>query len=235
MLVAFLVDGSFFLKRHRAVFPGERSPEGVARNLERMCYDHIRRFNNKCDARKGDPMELYRIFFYDCEPYAKKHHNPVSKRCINFDQSKEALFRRAFFEALRKKRKVALRMGQIQCSNGWTLSNSCTRNLLRSKKTLAELREHDVRLDLEQKGVDIKIGIDIASLAYKQTVQKIVLISGDSDFVPAAKLARREGIDFVLDPMWNPIRPNLHEHIDGLFSACPPPSRARNHLSLVHH
>jgi len=44
------------------------------------------------------------------------------------------------------------------------------------------------------------------------------LIAGDSDFVLAAKLARREGIDFILDPMWNPIRPGPHEQIDGLMS-----------------
>jgi uncharacterized LabA/DUF88 family protein len=42
----------------------------------------------------------------------------------------------------------------------------------------------------------------------------------DGDFVPAAKLARREGIDFVLGPMWQPIRDDLFEHIDGLRSAC---------------
>jgi len=69
----------------------------------------------------------------------------------------------------------------------------------------------------------MRIGLDIASLAYKKLVDKIVLISGDSDFVPAAKLARREGIDFVLDPMWNHINPDLHEHIDGLHSTCPKP------------
>ena len=62
----------------------------------------------------------------------------------------------------------------------------------------------------------MKIGLDIASLAFKKQVDKIVLISGDSDFVPAAKLARREGIDFVLDPLFSPIKPDLFEHIDGL-------------------
>ena len=41
-------------------------------------------------------------------------------------------------------------------------------------------------------------------------VNQIVLISGDADFVPAAKLARREGIDFILDPMWSTIRPDLY-------------------------
>ena len=39
--------------------------------------------------------------------------------------------------------------------------------------------------------------LDIASLAYKGQINQLVLISGDSDFVPAAKLARREEIDFV--------------------------------------
>ena len=64
----------------------------------------------------------------------------------------------------------------------------------------------------------MKIGIDIASLSYKHQVDQIILISGDSDFVPAAKLARREGIDFILDPMWANIRDELVEHIDGLKS-----------------
>lgn len=62
----------------------------------------------------------------------------------------------------------------------------------------------------------MKIGLDIASLAYKKQVDQIILISGDSDFVPAAKLARREGIDFILDPLGSPIKPDLTEHIDGL-------------------
>lgn len=69
----------------------------------------------------------------------------------------------------------------------------------------------------------MRLGLDIASLAYRRQVNKIVLISGDADFVPAAKLARREGIDFVLDPMWSTIRPDLFEHIDGLRSVCPKP------------
>ena len=47
-------------------------------------------------------------------------------------------------------------------------------------------------------------------------VDQIVLISGDSDFVSAAKLARREGIDFILDPLGAPVKPDLFEHIDGL-------------------
>lgn len=64
----------------------------------------------------------------------------------------------------------------------------------------------------------MRIGIDISSLAYKKQVDRIILISGDSDFVPAAKQARREGIDFILDPMQATIKDDLYEHIDGLRS-----------------
>ena len=79
--------------------------------------------------------------------------------------------------------------------------------------------------DFIQKRVDIKIGLDIASITLKKQVNQIILISGDSDFVPAAKLARREGIDFILDPMWNNIKPHLFEHIDGLVSKIEKPNK----------
>ena len=70
--------------------------------------------------------------------------------------------------------------------------------------------------NIRQKQVDIKIGVDIASMALKHQVDSIVLVAGDGDFVPASKLARREGIDFILDPMWAPINPDLNEHVDGV-------------------
>ena len=85
-------------------------------------------------------------------------------------------------------------------------------------KSMEELTEKDFFLNLEQKEVDMKIGLDISSLAYKKQVDRIILISGDSDFVPAAKMARREGIDFILDPLFNHIKQDLYEHIDGLFT-----------------
>lgn len=62
----------------------------------------------------------------------------------------------------------------------------------------------------------MKIGIDIATLTQEKFADQIVLISEDADFVPASRLARTEGIDFILDPMWNNIDPSLMEHIDGL-------------------
>ena len=64
----------------------------------------------------------------------------------------------------------------------------------------------------------MRIGLDIASITLKKQAQTIILVAGDSDFVPAAKLARREGMEFILDPLWQKVSPDLFEHIDGLQS-----------------
>jgi len=95
--------------------------------------------------------------------------------------------------------------------------------LLKGEIQISDLTENDVSVETRQKGVDMRIGVDVASLSFKKQVDQIVLIAGDADFVPAAKMARREGIDFILDPMWQSIPDGLMEHIDGLRSTCPKP------------
>ena len=122
-----------------------------------------------------------------------------------------------FFNELSHKRKVALRLGELnEESVHYNLKPNVTKKILSGKKDVSEITEQDLSLQLQQKGVDMRIGLDIASLAYKHQVDKIVLIAGDSDFVPAAKLARREGVDFVLDALGGQIRDSLSLHIDGL-------------------
>ena len=83
----------------------------------------------------------------------------------------------------------------------------------------------DVVFHLSQKRVNMKIGLDMASLALKRMTRKTILVSGDGDSIPAAKLARREGIGLALDPTWSTyISDGLYEHIDGLKSTAPRPT-----------
>lgn len=98
----------------------------------------------------------------------------------------------------------------------YIFSPETVRKLCRGTLTIDDLTESDLVLNMRQKGVDMKIGLDIATISYKKLADQIVLISGDSDFVPAAKLARTEGIDFILDSLGMHINDNLTEHIDGL-------------------
>lgn len=216
--VAILIDGGFFLKRYFKLYknPKTHTPAEVAKNLYTLAHRHV-----------GNDNYLYRIFYYDSVPFDKRLHNPISGKVIDFAKSDQAKFRNEFFEELKKKRKVALRLGYLRESKNWLIRPRLTKELFKKNIAVDDLKEEDVFYELRQKGIDIKIGVDIASMAIKRLVDKIVLFSGDSDFVPAAKLARREGIDFILDPMWNPIDANLFEHIDGLKSTCPKPVKTR--------
>lgn len=46
----------------------------------------------------------------------------------------------------------------------------------------------------QQKQVDILLAIDMIRLALKNTVQHIILVSNDSDFIPAVQFVKEEGI-----------------------------------------
>lgn len=216
---AFLIDGGFFLKRYYRLI-GPKTPEAVAKGLHDMCCRHLypRQRNNSTPTEPATSKrrsELYRIFYYDCPPLSKKAHNPVTGRPIDFSKTSLYAWRLSFLDELKKLRKVALRLGYLD-EGYWVLRGEPLKWLLDWNVDVGDLTESHVKYECKQKGVDMRIGLDIASLAYKKQVDQIVLVSGDSDFVPAAKLARREGIDFVLDPMWARIRDDLHEHIDGL-------------------
>ena len=65
----------------------------------------------------------------------------------------------------------------------------------------------------------MKIGLDVAWLSSKRIVDRIVLVTGDSDFIPAMKFARREGVQVILVTMGHKlIKRELLEHADELRS-----------------
>lgn len=214
MRVAIFIDGAFFIKRVRHFEPQHTyNAKRMADLAFSMAIAHL---NPK---KKAQNDELYRIFFYDCPPLEKKMHNPITKKAVDFGQSQEAIFRKKLHQEIIKKRKFALRLGKLSdTSVAWHIKPAVQQLLLKNKKAWHELDENDVAINVSQKGVDMRIGLDIASVTLKKQVDKIILISGDSDFVPASKLARREGMEFVLDPMWQKIPDDLFEHIDGLTS-----------------
>ena len=212
MKTAILVDGGFYRYRAASLW-GKKAPEKRASELMAYCKAHMtyeKQYGNR---------ELYRIFYYDCPPIGKTVYHPLKKQGVDFRHSETYAWSNTFFAELKKQRKVALRLGELSDEYAsFQITPNKLKQLCAEKIAVSDLTENDFHVNFMQKGVDMKIGIDIASLAYKKQVDQIILIAGDSDFVPAAKLARREGIDFVLDPMWATIKDSLFEHIDGLNS-----------------
>lgn len=209
---AILVDGGFYRKRAHYLW-GTLTAEERADELQAYCHTHIHLKDG------GEKRILYRIFYYDCSPITNRSvFHPLTKQNIRLEQSETFTWTNLFLEELKKRRKFALRLGQLAGTPCYNQKPEVTKELFVGKKKLSDITERDFMFISPQKGVDMRIGIDISSLAYKKQVDQIILIAGDSDFVPAAKLARREGIDFILDPMDAQIRPDLFEHIDGLES-----------------
>ncbi len=127
-----------------------------------MCLKHL-------SQAKNEQYDLYRIFYYDCLPYGKKQHNPLTGKSVDFSKTPQYKFQIEFFEELKKKRKIALRLGVLEDRKRWIIKPQITKDLLSKRIKIEDLSEDDVLFDFIQKRVDIKIGIDIASMALKKT------------------------------------------------------------------
>ena len=225
---AILIDGGYFLKRLPIVRPDIDSddPKAVAGSVRQLVRSHLEQLNELYKTSNSLQL-LYRTFYYDAQPYDRKAHKPVSNSAIDYARTEQARFRQQLFAALRRTPNVAVRLGEVtrDSNRAWILNAEPQKELLNRRRTIIDLTDEDFSPALRQKGVDMRIGLDIASLTLKRHADIIVLVSGDADFVPAAKFARREGVRFILDPLWQDIPPDLHEHIDGLTSGFPRPRR----------
>lgn len=226
MATAILVDGAFFLRRFKHCFPNHdrEDPASVAHGLGMLAYWHLVQRIGPAEVMKqvsdnallAESRQFYRIFFYDCAPLEKRMHTPLGRQSIDFGKSPEAVFRRKLHQQVIKLRKVALRLGRLNETSKWRLSESATARLIANPDNFKPT-DSDFEIDTKQKGVDMRLGLDVASLAFKGQVDQIVIVAADADFVPAAKLARREGIDVVLDRMGDHrAAPDLLEHVDAL-------------------
>ena len=69
----------------------------------------------------------------------------------------------------------------------------------------------------------MKIGLDVAWLSSKGIVDRIILVTADSDFVPAMKFARRKDVQVVLVTMGHAlVKRELKVHADELRSVVYP-------------
>jgi uncharacterized LabA/DUF88 family protein len=155
-------------------------------------------------------MRLHRVYYYDSVPLESAHKKPLGGGTIEFGISPVAARSRNLFELLAQQPFMALRLGEL-AFQGWKVS---ARKLDKADGASVEVRTEDLLPQISQKGVDMRIGMDIAALTLKRQVQVIVLVSGDSDFVPAMKFARREGAQLYLCPLGQHVKPSMLEHSD---------------------
>ena len=224
MSTAVVIDGAFFLRRFGYSFPhlDPADPAQVAWAVLYMAGWHLRiRHNSEppaignlsLDFSPSESPSLYRVFFYDCPPLTKRLHYPVSGRSLDLAKTETALRRHAIHLRLLDARKVALRLGRLNEDVSWVPKAEAMRRWLKGS---FDPTDEDFEIKTVQKGVDMRLGLNVAAMAFKGQVDQIVMIAGDADFVPAAKLARREGIDVVLVTMGGKAARDLLDHVDGV-------------------
>lgn len=132
------------------------SPKDRAKELVNYCKRHIK------EEKAG--AELYRVFYYDCPPSEKRIYHPLLQKQIFLSQSDQYKWANAFFHELMHQRKFALRMGRLAEEQAfYNIKPATTRKLLNGAITINDLTEGDFTIDIKQKGVDMRIGVDILS------------------------------------------------------------------------
>jgi len=180
---AILIDGEFFSIALGHDLRLTRRPSAAE------IYQHA--------CRLVDPAteELLRIFYYDSHSFAGHSRHPVTRQLLHFSHTHQARARTRFLSELGQMDLIALRCGKTR-PRGWHLKNAYL-----SQLTHGDLRRptaDDYELRFEQKGVDMRIGIDVATLALNHYVDRIIVVTNDTDLIPALKVARRCGIQVVI-------------------------------------
>lgn len=194
---AILIDAGF-LKRKLGSRENPLSAASV--------HDFVQRLGD-LPALAGS--RLHRVYFYDAPPVRSTERKPLSGGSVSFSDTSLARNNQRLHRELRGVPFVALRMGELRF-RGWALSG---RRMPLDAPEVSVTAE-DLLPNVQQKGVDMRVGLDIASLTLKRQVEVIVLVTGDSDFIPAMKFARREGAQLFLVALGHNVLDEMREHAD---------------------
>lgn len=113
----------------------------------------------------AQPDELLRTYYYHCLPYQSP--TPTTVEADRFAKKQR------FFHALGRLDRFEVREGKL-AFRGF---DKTTGNPI-----------------FEQKRVDIKLAVDLVLLATKRQITRAIIVTGDSDFLPAIQAAKNEGV-----------------------------------------
>lgn len=196
---AILLDSGFVTKKLQGRLGHFPTADDVVQECERV---------SKSPHLAG--RDLLRIYFYDSSPAKDLLKNPIDGSGFDLSATQEFRDHVSLLDKLELTPNFALRKGELVV-HGWKLGSQAFKAMTKIPRLPTA---KDMVPDLEQKGVDLRIGLDIARLALREMVDFIVVVTGDSDLVPAFRFARREGVRVILDHMGHGVRRELKAHAD---------------------
>jgi uncharacterized LabA/DUF88 family protein len=188
-----MIDGAFIRKKFSVAF--KRAITAV--DLQQIVLKILQLLNL--------PHVKYRAYFYDCKPCDTKTSLPISHTAYNFETTPQYQSGQMLIREIKMLPFFAVREGTLSF-HGWTLKEKCYGQ--------NPLDDSCFKPNLKQKGVDIKIGLDVAWVSFNHIADNIVMITGDSDFVPIIKTARRNGVFVYLFTLAHNVKKELLENAD---------------------
>jgi uncharacterized LabA/DUF88 family protein len=131
----------------------------------------------------------WRTYFYDSDPREVANPTPAQRQANNGKKD--------FLKRLEGFARFQVRRGKLELRG----------------------QNEDGSQKFEQKRVDVMLAVDMVRLAFEEHVEFIILVAGDSDFVPAIEAARAAGVTVILY-YGGPTKDGFRQTHDELRLAC---------------
>ena len=143
MRYAVLIDGGF-VKRKLGSHARPTRISDVTRFLERLtAHPRLER------------LQLHRIYWYDALPLTGSATRPLRGGSVDFGRTAMAEANRELLSQLGASPYVSVRRGDL-VFRGWKVRS----NRLPEREPTVVLRSNDIEPNIQQKGVDMRIGLD---------------------------------------------------------------------------
>ncbi len=155
-----------------------------------------------------------RVIYYDCKPYQGDAALPVSGNSYIFKSGG------GWLDELASRDYFAVRTGLLKF-RGWK-----PKQIPLNADTLSD---SDFKPDFEQKGLDLRIGLDIANIIQVKSADRLLMVSADTDIIPALDLARNSGMQVIgVDFPNGPLHGEILSHFDLVREADWPKDAVKN-------
>ena len=150
-----------------------------------------------CRSARRTEETVVECYYYDCAPFGEIRPLPISGADRDFSAEVVYSVATKFQERMLDNSFFKFKKGYLSF-NGWNIKDSVIVDLMRCPRVLTD---DDFVPHLSQKQVDMKIGLDIAKISLAKSVERILLITCDSDFIPIVDFAQSNGVevDLILD------------------------------------
>jgi len=112
---------------------------------------------------------LLRVYFYHCLPYQSAR--PTTEESERFRKAE------AFHAAIERIPNFEVKLGRL---------------------VFRGFSKEDGRPIFEQKRVDVQLAVDLLTLSYTRQMGTAILVTGDSDFIPAIQISKMNGVQIIL-------------------------------------